>query len=100
MSSPVRFRLYQPIVKSLNQAWTVAMGALLLAMALSTITSAQMVMDVDHEMEAARRTKQPAYDIVSCGKNGQQSLPAGDYNSDLHVGRAVRSRWNSGWRNL
>ena len=85
MSSPRNSRPYKQIVKSLSAASAVALGAMLLAMALCTVTTAQMVMDVDHEMQAAKTTKKPAYTIVSCGKNGQQSLPAGDYNSDLHV---------------
>ena len=27
----------------------------------------------------------PAYSIITCGKSGKESLPAGDYTSDLHV---------------
>ena len=60
---------------------------------LPTIASAQMVMDNDNEMEAAQQRQAdhlPPFTIVYCGKNvtdpkKPESLPAGDYNSDLHV---------------
>jgi len=43
------------------------------------VDAAQMVMDIEHEMEAAQTTQTPAYTIASCGASGMQSLPAGDY---------------------
>ena len=60
----------------------------IVGMALSSVASGQMTMDVDHEMDVARASQgsnAPAYTIISCGKSGQQPLPVGDYNSDLHV---------------
>ena len=60
----------------------------IVGIALSSVASGQMTMDVDHEMDAARASQgsnAPNYTIVSCGKSGQQPLPVGDYNSDLHV---------------
>ena len=56
--------------------------------ALSSVASGQMTMDVDHEMDVARASQgsnAPDYTTVFCGKSGQQPLPVGDYNSDLHV---------------
>ena len=51
---------------------------------LGSKAAAQMVMDVDHEMEANRAQK--LNDIpIKCGENGAQSMPAGDYNTDLHI---------------
>jgi hypothetical protein len=81
---------YKRIVKSLSTASAVVLGALLVATALPTVAAAQMVMDVDHEMEATSANPQN-YTLVSCGKSGkEESLPAGDYSSDLHVdGRCV-----------
>ncbi len=77
---------------------------LMLGMILPRVSAAQMVMDVDHEMEAARARKAaklPPYEIVDCGKdignNEPESLPAGDYNSDLHVvGPCVADGKNGG----
>ncbi len=70
-----------------------------------TIAAAQMVMDNDNEMEAAQQRKDehlPPYTLVYCGKNvtdpnKPESLPAGDYNSDLHVvGPCVADGKNGG----
>jgi len=66
---------------------------LLIGLFSPAIASAQMVMDNDNEMEAAQQRKAeklPPYTIVYCGKGitdplKPESLPAGDYNSDLHV---------------
>ena len=77
----------------------------LLAGLLPSIASAQMVMDNDNEMEAAQQRKAdphlPPYTIVYCGRNlnnnQPESLPAGDYNSDLHVvGPCVADGVNGG----
>ena len=70
-----------------------------------SIAFAQMVMDNDNEMEAAQQRKAdhlPPYTIVYCGKNvtdpnKPESLPAGDYDSDLHVvGPCVADGVNGG----
>ena len=76
-------------LRSSKTSWLFALIAIaMVGMTLSSVASGQMTMDVDHEMDAARasqRSKAPDYTIVFCGKSGQQSLPAGDSNSDLHV---------------
>ncbi len=57
---------------------------LIAAFSYSSVARAQMVMDIDHEMEAAA-TNTKTYTVLPCGKNGEESLPAGDYDTDLHV---------------
>ena len=97
MSSPRKsLSPYKLFVKSLCAASAVALGALLVAMALSTVVAAQMVMDVDHEMES-KSAKPQEYKIVTCPNDSDTSLPAGDYNSDLHVvGPCVADGKNGG----
>ena len=59
---------------------------LVIASISASLASAQM--QVDHEMGTVppRKSAQAlGYTLVYCGQSGQQSLPAGDYNSDLHV---------------
>ena len=84
MSSPRKsINLFNQTVSSERRLGRGA-GAALLAMALSTIVAAQMVMDVDHEM-ASKSAKPQQYKIVTCPGDSGMSLPAGDYDSDLHV---------------
>ncbi len=66
--------------RNFNHGFAAAIFALLLA--FPATASAQMVMDVDHEVKAAKSQPQQQYDVKQCG---DESLPAGDYNFDLHV---------------
>lgn len=46
--------------------------------------AAQMVMDVDHEMKANKLHPDDSTPL-NCPDKGNNSLPAGDYNTNLHV---------------
>ncbi len=81
--SCLRPRLHFP---GFRNAKLLSAAAWLLALyfGLTTLASAQMVMDVDHEM-AANQASTLEYTEVECGEGGAQSMPAGDYNTDLHI---------------
>jgi hypothetical protein len=59
---------------------------------LSNLATSQMAMDIDHEMKANKLHPDDSK-IVTCPDNGNNSLPAGDYSSNLHVvGRCIADR--------
>ncbi len=62
--------------------------ALLLIVGTSLSTGANAQMNMNDEMGTAppkQSARALGFTIVPCGKAGQESLPAGDYTSDLHV---------------
>ncbi len=73
----------KPLV--LLRIWFFLALLLILPMGLSTIISAQMVMDIDHEMQANKAEPRDDMQAKCPDETGNQSLPAGNYTTDLHI---------------
>ena len=74
-----------PLLRRLLETTFFLMCFAVLGVSLSSVASAQMVMDIDHEAQVNRLYPDDSPIITCPDATGNKSLPAGNYGSNLHV---------------